>query len=83
MLEEVDIRMTEARKETHDFKREVIVGAENPNTGKTMADKFVKCGNCSNPSLACHVCCRFHWCHTCTLAMAVTHVIMLLDLQCG
>ena len=43
MLEEVDIRMAEARKETHDFKKAVILGAEHPTTGATMADKFVKC----------------------------------------
>jgi hypothetical protein len=69
MLEEVDIRMTEARKETHDFKRDIIVGAENPGTGKTMADKFVKCGTCSNPHLElpcssfflpCSL--QIHWC---------------------
>jgi hypothetical protein len=43
MLEEVDYRMNEARAATHEFKRAVIVGAENPRTGATMADKFVKC----------------------------------------
>lgn len=43
MLKEVDYRMAEARAATHEFKRAVIVGAENPRTGATMADKFVKC----------------------------------------
>jgi hypothetical protein len=43
MLEEVDVRMAESKKETHEFKRDIIIGAENPHTGATMADKFVKC----------------------------------------
>jgi hypothetical protein len=43
MLEEVDIRMAEAKKDTLDFKRDIIVAAENPKTGATQADKFVKC----------------------------------------
>lgn len=44
MLEEVDMRMNESKKDTRDFKRDVIVGAENPRTGRTMSDKFIKCG---------------------------------------
>jgi hypothetical protein len=44
MLEEIDIRMTESKRDTRDFKREIIVGAENPRTGRTMSDKFVKYG---------------------------------------
>lgn len=43
MLEEVDIRMGEARREAAEFKKEVIVGAEDPRSGATAADKFVKC----------------------------------------
>ena len=43
MLEEVDVRMAEARKESLDFKRDVIVGAENPTTHRTQADKYIKC----------------------------------------
>lgn len=44
MLEEVNMRATESKKDTRDFRRDVIVGAENPRTGRTMADKFIKCG---------------------------------------
>lgn len=56
MLEEVDVRLAESRRETHEFQRAVIVGAEHPRTGCTMADKFVKCaplaGGCSGLLLA-------------------------------
>lgn len=43
MLEEVNMRMNESKKDTRDFKRDVIIGAENPRTGRTMSDKFIKC----------------------------------------
>ena len=50
MLEEVDVRLAETKRETHEFKRAVIVGAENPRTGCTQADKFVKC---ATPTRSC------------------------------
>lgn len=43
MLEEVDVRQAEARKESHDFKRAVVLGAEDPRTKATQADAFVRC----------------------------------------
>lgn len=38
-MEEVEIRIAETKKDTLDFKRDVIVGAEDPATGKVQADK--------------------------------------------
>lgn len=42
MLEEVDIRMSESKRDTRDFKKDVVVGGENPRTGRTSTEKFVK-----------------------------------------
>eukprot|EP00891_Asterochloris_glomerata_P003012 jgi/Astpho2/3012/gw1.00051.69.1_t len=42
MLEEVDMRLAESRKDMHDFRRDIIMGAENPRTGKTSAEKMLK-----------------------------------------
>ena len=39
MLEETDIRITELKKEAYEFKRDIVVGAENRMTGNTMAEK--------------------------------------------
>ncbi|CAG9465652.1 unnamed protein product [Pedinophyceae sp. YPF-701] len=41
-LDEVDMRMEELRRETYEFKRDVIVGGEDPRTGRTAAEKVVK-----------------------------------------
>lgn len=42
LLEEVDLRIEETKKGTHEFKRDIIVAAENPKTGKTASEKFIK-----------------------------------------
>ncbi|KAL3150474.1 hypothetical protein ABBQ32_000298 [Trebouxia sp. C0010 RCD-2024] len=42
MLSEVDRRVAETKKDMYEFKRDVIVGAENMRTGKTMAEKMLK-----------------------------------------
>jgi len=41
-MEAVDVRIAEAKKETYEFKRDIIVGAENPRTGKTVAEKMLR-----------------------------------------
>lgn len=42
VLEETDIRIAELKKEAYEFKRDIVVGAENFRTGKTMAEKVVR-----------------------------------------
>jgi len=39
VLEETDIRIAELKKDAYEFKRDIVVGAENMRTGKTMAEK--------------------------------------------
>merc|ERR1712010_65733 len=39
---ETDQRIAELRKEAYEFKRDIVVGAENFRTGKTMAEKVVR-----------------------------------------
>lgn len=42
VLEETDVRIAELKKEAYEFKRDVVVGAENFRTGKTMAEKVIR-----------------------------------------
>lgn len=42
ILEETEIRIGELKREAYEFKRDVVVGAENPRTGQIMAEKVVK-----------------------------------------
>eukprot|EP00750_Incisomonas_marina_P018583 INCI3026.1.p1 GENE.INCI3026.1~~INCI3026.1.p1 ORF type:complete len:314 (-),score=91.76 INCI3026.1:585-1526(-) len=42
VIEETDLRISELRKEAHEFKRDIVVGAENFRTGATMAEKVIK-----------------------------------------
>lgn len=42
MLEGTDQRIAELRKEAYEFKRDIVVGAENFRTGKTMAEKVIR-----------------------------------------
>ncbi len=42
LMEEVDMRMTEAKKDTYEFKRDIIIGGEDPRTGKTSAEKMLR-----------------------------------------
>ncbi|CAN0557854.1 unnamed protein product, partial [Laminaria digitata] len=39
VLEETDIRIADLKKEAYEFKRDIVVGAENMRTGSTMAEK--------------------------------------------
>lgn len=39
VLEETDIRIADLKKEAYEFKRDIVVGAENMRTGNTMAEK--------------------------------------------
>ncbi len=42
VLEETDIRIAELKKDAYEFKRDIVVGAENFRNGKTMAEKVIK-----------------------------------------
>ena len=42
VLEETDIRVLELKKDAYEFKRDIVVGAENVRTGRTMAEKVVR-----------------------------------------
>jgi hypothetical protein len=38
-MEETDIRISEVKRDAYEFRRDIVVGAENTRTGKTMAEK--------------------------------------------
>ena len=42
MVEENEMRITETKKNTYEFKRDIVIGAENTRTGKIMAEKMVR-----------------------------------------
>ncbi|GFR48486.1 hypothetical protein Agub_g10382, partial [Astrephomene gubernaculifera] len=42
LMEEVDMRIAETKKDTYEFKRDIIIGAENPRTGKIVAEKMIR-----------------------------------------
>lgn len=42
VLEETDIRIAELKREAYEFKRDIVVGAENMRTGKTVAEKVLR-----------------------------------------
>lgn len=42
VLEETDIRTAELKKDAYEFKRDIVVGAENFRTGKTIAEKMIR-----------------------------------------
>ncbi|KAF0700365.1 Aste57867_9115 [Aphanomyces stellatus] len=42
VLEETDIRISELKMDAYEFKRDIVVGAENFRTGKTIAEKMVR-----------------------------------------
>ena len=42
LMEEVDMRITETKKDTYEFKRDIIIGAENGRTGKIAAEKMIR-----------------------------------------
>ena len=42
VLESTDTRVAELKKDAYEFKRDIVVGAENFRTGKTMAEKVIR-----------------------------------------
>eukprot|EP00882_Tetradesmus_deserticola_P033401 GHRQ01038158.1.p3 GENE.GHRQ01038158.1~~GHRQ01038158.1.p3 ORF type:complete len:119 (+),score=34.91 GHRQ01038158.1:965-1321(+) len=42
LVEEVDLRIAETKKDTYEFKRDIIIGGEDPRTGKTNAEKVTR-----------------------------------------
>merc|ERR1719486_1429706 len=42
VLEETDIRIAELKKDAYEFKRDIVVGAENMRRGKPVAEKMVR-----------------------------------------
>ena len=42
VLEETDIRIAEMKKDAYEFKRDIVVGAENMRTGKTIAERMTR-----------------------------------------
>ena len=42
-MEECDVRIAEIKKDAYEFKRDIVTGAENFRTGKTIAEKAVRC----------------------------------------
>lgn len=42
LMEEVDMRIAETKKDTYEFKRDIIIGAENVRTGKIMGEKMIR-----------------------------------------
>lgn len=42
LMEETDIRIAEVKRDAYEFRRDIVVGAENPRTGKTIAEKVLK-----------------------------------------
>ena len=38
-MEETDVRISEIKKDAYEFKRDIVTGAENFRTGKTIAEK--------------------------------------------
>ena len=41
-LEETDLRIQEVKRDTYEFKRDIVIGAENFRTGKTVAEKMLR-----------------------------------------
>jgi chromosome segregation ATPase len=41
-MEECDVRIAEIKKDAYEFKRDIVTGAENFRTGKTVAEKAVR-----------------------------------------
>mmetsp|Transcript_65842 Transcript_65842/g.123180 ORF Transcript_65842/g.123180 Transcript_65842/m.123180 type:complete len:378 (+) Transcript_65842:54-1187(+) len=42
VLEETETRIAELKKDAYEFKRDIVVGGENPRTGRTVAEKVLK-----------------------------------------
>ena len=42
VLEETEIRISELKRDAYEFKRDVVIGAENARTGKIMAERVTR-----------------------------------------
>jgi len=42
LMEETDVRTAEVKRDAYEFRRDIVVNAENPRTGKTVAEKVLK-----------------------------------------
>merc|ERR1719421_2107661 len=42
LMEETDLYTAEVKRDAYEFRRDIVVGAENGRTGKTMAEKVLK-----------------------------------------
>jgi hypothetical protein len=42
------MRIAETKKDTYEFKRDIIIGAENPRTGKIVGEKMIRCASCED-----------------------------------
>jgi len=42
ILEETDLAIAEIKKDAYEFKRDIVVGAENPRSGKVIAERMVR-----------------------------------------
>ncbi|GAQ89999.1 hypothetical protein KFL_005880020 [Klebsormidium nitens] len=42
LLEEADVSIAQTKKESYEFRRDVVMGGQNGQTGKTMAEKVLK-----------------------------------------
>eukprot|EP00243_Klebsormidium_subtile_P007115 TRINITY_DN310_c0_g1_i2.p2 TRINITY_DN310_c0_g1~~TRINITY_DN310_c0_g1_i2.p2 ORF type:complete len:124 (-),score=29.22 TRINITY_DN310_c0_g1_i2:673-1044(-) len=42
LLEEADVSIAQTKKESYEFRRDVVAGGQNGQTGKTMAEKVLK-----------------------------------------
>ena len=41
-MEETDIRISEIKKDAYEFKRDIIIGAEDPRSGKIAGEKMIR-----------------------------------------
>ena len=42
LMEEADVSIAQTKKESYEFRRDVVMGGQNGQTGKTMAEKVLK-----------------------------------------
>jgi hypothetical protein len=41
-MEEADLRLTETKKSSYEFDRDIVKGSVNPRTGKVIAEKMMR-----------------------------------------
>ena len=42
VLEETDLSIAEIKREAYEFKRDIVMGAENAKTGKVVAERIIR-----------------------------------------